>query len=164
ITISPTSDSESSPHAPGVSTFTPHSPFAPPFSETTDPHKSVDLGVTSDMTLSSSPASAPDYMTPAITQSSLASPAFPIDQVTAAPVPLPSTTAVFPAPPPVTSVLRPTTSRANDGTVGDPPDSDLRYNVDESQELAMPVPEMATDVLRHPLDAASVSRDIDHSQ
>ncbi|KAH9970241.1 hypothetical protein BGW80DRAFT_1333085 [Lactifluus volemus] len=143
MTISPTSDSESSPHAPGVSTFTPHSPFAPPFSETTDPHKSVDLGVTSDMTLSSSPASAPHYMIPAITQSSLASPAFPIDQVTAAPIPLLSS------------------NGPNDGTVGDPPDSDLRYNVDESQELAMSAPEMVTDILGHPLDTASVSRDID---
>jgi hypothetical protein len=140
------------------------SPFASPFRDTTDPHKNVDLGVTSDIPLPSSPASASDYAIPLIIQSSLASPGFRIDQGTAAPLPLPttSTTAVLPALPPVTSVSRPTTGTSNDGTVDDPPGPDLRYHVDaleQSQESAMSVPEVATDVLRHPLDAASVYRD-----
>ncbi|KAH9970216.1 hypothetical protein BGW80DRAFT_1332683 [Lactifluus volemus] len=168
MTISPTSDSEPSPHAPGVSTFTPHSPFAPPSSDSTDPHNNVDLGVSSDIPLlSASPTSVPNYTVPEITRSSLASPAFPIDEVTADPLPLPSTstTAIFPPPPDGTTVSRPNTGLApNDGTVDGIRDPVLRYNMDalaQSQESAMSVPEVATDVLCHPLDVASVSRDID---
>ncbi|KAH9970236.1 hypothetical protein BGW80DRAFT_610259, partial [Lactifluus volemus] len=164
MTTSPTSDSESSPHAPGVSTLTLHSPFA---SGSANLH--VDLGVASDIPLSSSVASDPNYTIPAMTRTSLASPAFPIDQVTTAPLPLlsTSTTAILPTPPQGTSVSRSNINTANDGTVDDPPDPDLRYHVEaleQSQGSAMSIPEVATDVLRHPLDAASASHDIDHPE
>jgi hypothetical protein len=101
--------------------------------------------------------------------SSLASPAFPIDQVTTAPLPLlaTSTTAILPAPPQGTSASRPNISTANDGIVDDPPGPDLRYHaeaLEQSRESVMSIPEVATDVLRHPLDAASVSHDIDHPE
>ncbi|KAH9970224.1 hypothetical protein BGW80DRAFT_1332745 [Lactifluus volemus] len=153
-----TSDSESSPHAPGVSTFTLHSSFAPP-----------DLGAASDIPLLSSVASVPNYTIPAVTRSSLASPPFPIDQATTAPLPLlaTSTMAILPAPPQGTSASRPNISTANDGIVDDPPDPDLRYHaeaLEQSQESVMSIPEVATDVLRHPLDAASLSHDIDHPE
>jgi hypothetical protein len=80
------------------------------------------------------------------------------------PLPLPSTlaTANFPAPPEGTPVSHANTDTTNDGSVDDPRDPGLRYNVDaleQSQESAMSVPEVATNVLRHPLDAAPVSRD-----
>jgi Family of unknown function (DUF6535) len=171
ITFSPTSGPESSPRAPGVSTFTLRSSDAPQFSDTTDPHKNVDLGVASGILLSSSPgrASVPSDMAPATTQSSLASLAFRNDRMTTAPdpLPLPSTSATAtPAPLEGTSVVHPTTT-PNDGTLDDLRDPILRCNLDvleQSQESAMSVPEVATDVLRHPVGTPPVSRDIDHSE
>jgi hypothetical protein len=167
MTTSPTSDSETSPHAPGLSTFTLHSSFTQPSSKSADLHRNLDLAVASDIPLLSSShwhTTVRSDTGPEITPSSLASPAFPIDQVTAVPLPLSSTsaTAIFPVPPDGISVSYPNTCTANDN-IRDPR-HDLRHNVDESQELAMSVPEVATDVLRHPLDAASVSRDIGHPE
>ncbi|KAH9959513.1 hypothetical protein BGW80DRAFT_1367844 [Lactifluus volemus] len=125
MTISPISDAESSPHAPGVSTFTLHPSFAPPFSDTTDPHKNVDLSVASGVPLSSSPgrASVPSDMASANTQSPLASLTSRVDRVAAAPDPLPllstSETAILPTTPEGTTVSHPTTA-PNDGTLDDP--------------------------------------------
>jgi hypothetical protein len=90
--------------------------------------------------------------------------------VTAALDPLPllstSTTSIVPAPLEGTSVSHPTTA-PNDGTLDDLQDPDLRNNVDvldQSQGSATSVPEVTTDVLRHPLDTGPVSRDIGHSE
>jgi Family of unknown function (DUF6535) len=130
----------------------------------------VDLSVVSDIPLSTFPASVPNDTVPANIRSSLASPAFQVNQVIAAPDRLPllstSATAILPAPPEETSVLQPATA-SNDGTFDDRRDPDLRYNVaalEQFQESATSVAEVATDVLRHPFEAASVSRDIDHSE
>ncbi|KAH9970197.1 hypothetical protein BGW80DRAFT_1461471 [Lactifluus volemus] len=127
----------------------------------------VDLSLISDISLSPLPASVPNDTVAANTLASLA---FQINQVTAPPDPLPllstSATAILPALPEGTPVLHPATA-LNDGTFNDRRDPDLRHNVvglEQSQKPATSAPEVATDVLRHPLDEASVSRDIDHSE
>ncbi|KAH9970218.1 hypothetical protein BGW80DRAFT_1254096 [Lactifluus volemus] len=147
MTSSPTSDSQSSPHAPGLSTFTLHTSFAPPSSGSTNPHNNVDPSVATDIPLrSSSPTSVRSGTVPEIT----------------------SATAIFPAAAEGTSVSCQNIGTApNDRTVDDRQDPVLRYNVDgleQFQESAMSVPEAATDVLCLRLDTASVSRDIDHPE
>jgi hypothetical protein len=130
----------------------------------------VDLSVISDISLSPLPASVPNDTVPANTHSSLASLAFQIDQVTAPPDPLPllstSAAAILPALPEGTPVLHPATA-SNDERFNDRRDPDPSQNVaglEQSQKPATSAREVATDVLRHPLDEASVSRDIDHSE
>jgi hypothetical protein len=84
--------------------------------------------------------------------------------VTVPPDPLHLSNDYFSAPPQGTFVSHPATA-SNVGTSDWDPD--LRNNVaalEQSQKPAMFVPAVATDILGHPLDVASFSRDIDHSE
>ncbi|KAH9965680.1 hypothetical protein BGW80DRAFT_1343756, partial [Lactifluus volemus] len=175
LTISPTSNSESDPHAPTVSTFARRPSFPPPSSRPTDKHNNANLGVVSDSPPSTSLVPVISDTPATNTQSSLASPrtAFQIDQLISPPesLPLPSTSAatISHMPPQGTSLSH-SSMASNYEMFGDdhrPPAPDLSHNVETPRrsvayETAMSGPDIAIDVSDHALDTASFSRDIGH--
>jgi Family of unknown function (DUF6535) len=173
-TISPTANSESDQcPASVVSTRTTHAPFAPPSSNTVDAQYNAVLDVVPGIPFSSSPAPVLSDTHPANRQSSLASPASRIGQVTvtASPGLLPSASAMTIAltSPQETSVSHPNMA-SNVGTFDthhNSPAPDLSNNVGAPQrphQLAMSVPDIATDLVCHSPDTVPSSRDADRPE
>jgi Family of unknown function (DUF6535) len=168
-TISPTTNSETDPRTPpAVSTFIPHSSFAPPSSNADDPKCNADLSVVPGIPLSSSPAAVPGDTLPTNLQSSLASPVSLNDQVIVGSGLLPSASAT------AISLTRPQGTPASQPIMA-PHDEefvahhnsgapDLYNNVEASQRsqpLAKSIiPDIATDLSHHSLDTVPSSSGI----
>jgi hypothetical protein len=169
-TTFPTFNSESVPHSTqAVLTFTPHSSFAPPSSNTPDPGSNADLRIAPCISSSSPSVPVHSDSLPANPQSSL-SPAFRLGHVTPAQLPPTSATSISLTPPQGTSISHPDTAPSG-GTAGGGHGSSAQISTnveiplpERSHQSAMSVPAITMDVLRHSLDTASSSGDIYHPE